>query len=174
MSKAAFKQFFIMKNIIITIAAIVVIIGGLIWLSASSKQNNDSKNTSNNGSLVLEENSFDFGSISMAAGKVDHVFRVKNETSDSAMIEQIYTSCMCTSAYLVQNGKEMGPFGMAGHGFIPKINQTVASGKEVEVKVVFDPAAHGPAGVGTIDRIVYVEQVGKTPLEIEIKATVTP
>ncbi len=162
-----------MKNIIFTTITILIIVGGLIWLSASSKQN-DNSNRSSGGNLSLQENFYDFGSISMAAGKVSRSFKIKNDTSESAIIEKMYTSCMCTFVSLLQNGKETGPFGMAGHGFIPKIDKIISSGEEVEAKVVFDPAAHGPAGVGLIERVVYIEQLGKSPIQIEIKATVTP
>ena len=73
------------------------------------------------------------------------------------------------------SGKELGPYGMPGHGgFAPAINQIVASGEEITVKVIFDPAAHGPAGVGLIERAVYVENNSGKPVEIQFKAVVTP
>ena len=63
---------------------------------------------------------------------------------------------------------------MPGHGFIPGINEAVQPGEEAEVEVVFDPAAHGTAGVGKIERLVYVENNGSRTMQFLIKASVTP
>lgn len=62
---------------------------------------------------------------------------------------------------------------MAMHGPIPTFSETLASDDRAEVEVVFDPAAHGPAGVGRLNRVVYLEtSAGKK--EIRFSANVTP
>lgn len=89
---------------------------------------------------------------------------------------------MCTNATLLHGDpsagsgqvKKFGPFGMPGHGFVPKVNDAVNSGEEVSVEVVFDPAAHGSAGVGRIDRVVFVETESGLPLQLKFVAIVTP
>jgi len=81
---------------------------------------------------------------------------------------------MCTTASLIKNNKAFGPYGMQGHGFIPKINEVMNPGEEATVDVVFDPAAHGPAGVGRIERIATIENNAGKPLELGFTATVTP
>lgn len=124
--------------------------------------------------LASAENAFDFGTISMAAGKVRHQFAITNPTAEPVVIAKIYTSCMCTEAKLIVGDKERGPFGMPGHGIVPKINQEILPNEQTQVVVEFDPAAHGPAGVGTIQRSVYLEQSGGVALELTIKARVTP
>lgn len=124
--------------------------------------------------LAAAETAFDFGSISMAKGKVQRRFAVQNTGSAPAAITRMYTSCMCTSASIVKGDERLGPFGMQGHGFNPRIDMKLAPGETAEVIVTFDPAAHGPAGVGTIARTVYLEQDGAEPLELNIQATVTP
>ncbi len=126
------------------------------------------------GALVAESASYDFGSISMAAGKVKKVFTVKNTAAESITISKLYTSCMCTTASLQTAGGSFGPFGMPGHGFIPGIKATIAPGETAQVEVVFDPAAHGPAGVGRIDRLISLESPGAAPLQLAVSATVTP
>ena len=126
------------------------------------------------GMLVAEENSYDFGTISMADGKVSHIFTVKNISTAPAVIKKVFTSCMCTTVLLVTREGKVGPFGMAGHAQIPEINKTIAPGEEVSVEVTFDPAAHGPSGTGKIRRVVYVEQGGSDkPLELVFEANVT-
>ncbi|HEY4499544.1 MAG TPA: DUF1573 domain-containing protein [Candidatus Paceibacterota bacterium] len=124
--------------------------------------------------LASAESAFDFGAISMAAGKVRHQFTVTNPTAETVTVAKMYTSCMCTEAKLIIGNKERGPFGMPGHGVVPKINQQILPGEKVAVEVEFDPAAHGPAGVGTIERSVYLEQSNGAPLELRISARVTP
>ena len=124
--------------------------------------------------LTAREPSFDFGSISMAAGKVTHRYRIANGSADPVVIRKIYTSCMCTTATLMKGVQQFGPFGMPGHGPIPAINQTLAPGERAYVEVVFDPAAHGPAGVGPIERVVTLENSARQPFELAFAARVTP
>lgn len=102
------------------------------------------------------------------------MFQVKNTGEEPVTIGQMYTSCMCTSATLMMNGKEFGPYGMPGHGFVPKVNKSIEPGEEAAVEVVFDPAAHGPAGIGKIQRSVIIENNAGDPFEFQISANVTP
>lgn len=124
--------------------------------------------------LAAEESKFDFGDVSMSDGKVRHRFKIRNGSAASERIEKIYTSCMCTEAELIAGGKTFGPYGMPGHGFAPRINAELAPGEEAEVEVEFDPAAHGPAGIGRIERIVYLENSAGLAFQLAIAATVTP
>ncbi len=165
------------NNIIIWSAIILVIVIGFIWISGRSAENqNTQASLTGPSALAAAENFFDFGKISMADGKVSHDFRIKNAGAKPINITKIYTSCMCTTAILqTSSGKELGPYGMPGHGgFSPGINQTVAPGEEITVKAIFDPAAHGPAGVGPIERAVYIENDSGKSFEIQFKAVVTP
>ncbi|MFH1193082.1 MAG: DUF1573 domain-containing protein [Candidatus Jorgensenbacteria bacterium] len=126
------------------------------------------------GVLVATENRFDFGTVSMAAGKVTHTFVVKNGGAVPQPLTRFYTSCMCTEATLIQGEKRMGPVGMAGHSVVPRWNLTFAPGEEVRVEVAFDPAAHGPAGIGAIAREVRLDSDAGTLLTLGIAANVTP
>ena len=64
---------------------------------------------------------------------------------------------------------------MPGHGgAVPKVNETIKAGESRNIEVVFDPNAHGPAGIGMIDRFVFIEDANGEKLQLEIKATVTP
>jgi hypothetical protein len=81
---------------------------------------------------------------------------------------------MCTTALLVKGVKQFGPFGMPGHAPIPAIDQTLAPGERAYVEVVFDPAAHGPAGVGLIERVVTIENSAQQPVQLAFSARVTP
>jgi hypothetical protein len=160
----------------IGIIIVVLVIGGILWIARPDSQDGNVAGTGaeSSGIFTVDETFFDFGTISMAAGKVSHVFKVKNTGTEPVVIGKMYTSCMCTTATLVKDGKEFGPYGMQGHGFIPKINELVRPDEEVKIEVVFDPAAHGPAGIGRIQREVTVENNADTPLELRFNAFVTP
>lgn len=124
--------------------------------------------------LAAEEKSFDFGRISMAAGNVSHSFGIKNNGAEPINISKIYTSCMCTTARLETMEGQTPFFGMPGHGFTPKIKREIKAGEEAVIEVIFDPAAHGPAGVGPISRFVYLESGEGKPFEFSFSAVVTP
>jgi len=163
------------KSKILGAGVLVLAIWLLVW-SATPPSETASQETANAnvGMLVADEPSFDFGTISMAAGKVTHIFKVKNTSADPVIVKKMYTSCMCTTASMMKDGQTYGPFGMPGHGVVPSIDQTLNSGQEVEIAVTFDPSAHGPAGVGKISRVVYLDNNAGKPFELKFSAFVTP
>ena len=163
------------QNKFILAGVILAALIGFIWLARPTPQpTTASPVLGKNGALAAQENNYDFGSISMAAGKVSKTFAIKNTGTDPLAINQLYTSCMCTEATLKIGNRTAGPFGMPGHGFAQRINETIGPNEEAGVEVVFDPAAHGPAGVGRIERAVYLENSAGAALELKISATVTP
>jgi len=127
------------------------------------------------GPLVAARPNYDFGAISMAAGDVSTTYRIKNEGAAPLTLDRIFTSCMCTTATLITaNGRKQGPFGMPGHGPLKAVNAQLAPGEIALLEVVFDPAAHGPSGVGRIERVVTVNAKGAPPLELGMVAMVRP
>ena len=124
--------------------------------------------------LSAREVRFDFGPISMAAGKVSHRYRFKNESAAPVLIQRIYTSCMCTTATLVKGMRMVGSYGMPGHGPLPEVNEKLVPGEAAYVDVVFDPAAHGPAGLGHTERVVTIETGAGVPLQFGFTANVRP
>ena len=124
--------------------------------------------------LRAKETYFEFGSISMTAGKVRHRYWFRNESTAPVLIQRVYTSCMCTTATLVKGMRVIGSYGMPGHGPLPEVNQSLAPNEAAYVDVEFDPAAHGPAGLGRTERVVTIERAGGEPLQLAFVANVTP
>lgn len=124
--------------------------------------------------LSAREVRFDFGRISMAAGKVSHRYWFRNESADPVLIRRVYTSCMCTAATLVKGPRVIGSYGMPGHGPMPDVNEKLVPGEAAYVDVVFDPAAHGPAGLGHTERVVTIEPGAGAPLQVGFTANVKP
>lgn len=124
--------------------------------------------------LSTPEQSYDFGTIRMANGNVSKVFKVTNPTGKDVNVKSVYTSCMCTAAYIVNGTSKKGPFGMQGMGYVPPADEIIKAGETRDIEVVYDPNAHGPAGVGSIDRFAYLTDENGGTLQLEIKAVVTP
>jgi len=170
-------------KLIIGAGAVVVVLGGLIIVAmpepgASKPATVASRSTGSPGTagaLNALATKFNFGSIPMSGGKVTHRYWIRNAGTQPILIRKMYTSCMCTTAALVKSsGKKFDPVGMPGHGYIPTMNEPMAPNEEAIIEVVFDPAAHGPAGIGPIDRVVTIENSAGRPLELAFAANVTP
>lgn len=173
-----------MNNIqkkIFTVIGVVAVLAFVFWLgqpSGISSQESDSTNSGSSSkgatTLVAADKLYDFGAISMANGNVSRVFKVKNTGAGEVTVNKLYTSCMCTSASITAAAGKKGPFSMPGHGVVPKIDVPIKPDEEFEVEVTFDPTAHGPAGVGRIERQILLENSAGAPLVLNIKANVTP
>lgn len=161
------------KAIIISIGASAVIIGLMAWGYGRMAGPTQAQLTEK-GSLKVAETLYDFGTISMANGKVNHMFEISNPTEKDITIENVQTSCMCTNAYIVNGADREGPFGMPGMGGMTAVKYVIPAYGTRAIDVVFDPAAHGPAGVGNVDRFVYATEEGGGTIQMEIKAVVTP
>ena len=162
------------KAIIVTTVIVLGFIGLILWGSAAQKTG-AVKDTGEKSTLTATDTVYDFGSISMKDGLVTKDFTVTNSTNKDIFIPTLVTSCMCTKAYFVlPDGKTKGPFGMPSMGSVPPVNETIKSGESVIIRAVYDPNAHGPAGVGVIDRFLTLTDESGDSLKFEIKAVVTP
>src|SRR3990167_7392026 len=162
-----------MKTLIIGAAILVGGLGLMSWgrinQAIATEKTNNSKS-----SLVAPEILYDLGTISMKNGPVSKEFAINNPTGDDITVRTVVTSCMCTAAFIVRaDGKLKGPFGMPGMGFLPPANEVIRAGESRTIRVVYDPNAHGPAGVGQIDRFVELTDSSGGALQLEIKALVT-
>lgn len=151
----------------------VAFVGVLVWVSQPTVAPSGLISAD---SLVSTESLYDFGIISMAQGKISHSFSVKNNSQQPVTITKIYTSCMCTAARFKLNGKTYGLFGMPGHGVsaLTAANLTLKPGESGMLEAIYDPNAHGPAGIGPVDRFIYLEDAQNGQFKLEIKAVVTP
>ena len=170
-------------KVIVGVGAAILVLGGLIIAAMPQPGSNTPKTVeprptataSSAGALSAPELNFNFGSVSMARGKVTHRYWIRNAGTKPIVLGKMYTSCMCTTAALIKSsGRKFAPVGMPGHTPIPSLNETMQPNEEAIVEVVFDPAAHGPAGIGPTDRVVTIENSAGQPLELAFRANVTP
>ena len=156
-------------------AFVLLAIGGLFFWGRVNQAASSETPSGSASALAAAETFYDFGTISMARGTVDKVFEITNPTDKDITLASLTTSCMCTTAFIVNGGTRRGPFGMPGHGGpVPRANEIIPAGGKLGIAVVYDPNAHGPAGVGMVDRLVYLQDETGAVLELEIKANVTP
>lgn len=97
---------------------------------------------------------YNAGTVSMADGLVEHTYEIKNIGPGDLKIKKIWTSCMCTTVRLRVGNKLSSEFGM--HNSNSLWSEKIASGETGYLEVAFDPAFHGPGGVGLITRAIYV------------------
>lgn len=161
------------KTIIITLLIVVGLIGLVWWGSKNQKPPIES--SGEKSVLTTSQNLYDFGTISMKDGDVIKEFIITNPTDKDIFVPTIVTSCMCTKAFIVKpDGTTKGPYSMPSMGYVWPSDETVKAKDNMIVRVVYDPNAHGPAGVGFIDRFITITDESGNELQLEIKATVTP
>jgi hypothetical protein len=105
--------------------------------------------------LSVTPSSISLGDIPRLGGVVTKEFTLKNTSDQIIKLKKITTSCMCTKAKAIVDGQETALFGMESPGDQnAPVNLDILPGTEFKVVFVFDPNAHGPRGVGPIDRSV--------------------
>ena len=116
---------------------------------------------------------FAFGRVPINGGNVGTKFVITNVAGRPVRLLRVYTSCGCTTASLTfSDGTRAGPFGMPGHDLPIQYDRIVKPGERFEVEAVFNPAAHGPAGLGSVSRSVILETAAGPPLAFGFTANV--
>lgn len=151
------------KDIKILIGVLVfsflLIVGFAVWQGGKEPSTKVAGATAsaNIKDLEVSPASYDVGTIKMKDGNVVKTYEVKNISSESMKLQRIATSCMCTKTKIKIGDRETREFGMEGMGDKnPPINLELPSGQTATVTAIFDPAAHGPKGVGPFDRTVFL------------------
>lgn len=123
--------------------------------------------------LEADRRQHDFGRVPIYGGDVETAFQVSNGGPDPVRLVSVYTSCGCTTAVLeFDDGSREGPFGMPGHELPTRLHRPLRPGEAVRVRVIFDPAAHGPAGLGPVTRAVSLHTGDGGGVELVIAAEV--
>lgn len=125
--------------------------------------------------LTVSPEPFDWGNIKIGGGIVQMKFTLKNTSTEAISVSKLETSCMCTEASLKTGDKESPFFGMPGHGGAnPGWEAEITPGQEATLTVKFDPAAHGPEGLGKANRVarIWFSQPVNTYRDIAFTATV--
>ena len=118
----------------------------------------------------------DVGTISMAQGLVSTNYQLKNNGQTDLIINNLATSCMCTTVALETSDGLSPTFGAHQDENPENWSVTLRPNEEAELIVTFDPNAHGPDAVGQFRRVITISS--NDPLQpsakVEIVADVVP
>lgn len=107
-------------------------------------------------SLRVTPGTYDLGQVSQAKGVVTVELSVANGGEEDLVVNEMETSCGCTRAALIVDGREGPWFGMRGHGEWPVgWSARLRPGAQAVLRVQYDPDTHGIYR-GPIDRIVVI------------------
>ncbi|MBI2278534.1 MAG: DUF1573 domain-containing protein [Candidatus Brennerbacteria bacterium] len=158
-----------------SILVVLVIVGAFAVIVATKPAPTPPVLSGGVSTLVAEAATYDFGAVPLNGGFVRRVYAVQNTGTEPIILNGMYTSCMCTTAVMRKGNETWGPYGMPGHGIGGgRMSVALASGEAAEIEAIFDPAAHGPAGVGPVARSIYLENSAGAPVELSFTAIVTP
>jgi len=153
----------------LVLTALAFLVGAIFLVSKNNNGEVASQSTTNmNAKATAEETYHNWGEIGLNDGNVEKVFKIKNEGSEALRLYNVVTSCMCTTAQLILDDKSSPVFGMHSKS---DYTLEVPSGETAELKVIFDPAFHGPSGVGPISRQVKVETNDQSSPELNFMLT---
>lgn len=159
------------RMLIFGVIAALLILGGITAGVISSRGSISGEQTGT-PKIKIDPENFDFGDVSMANGKVNKIFKIKNEGDADLKLSNIHTSCMCTTATLAIDGKKSPSFGMQGHGQTFSFwSETLGPGQTADLEVTFDPNAHGPDATGPITRAIYLHSNDNN--QEDAKSTIT-
>lgn len=122
--------------------------------------------------ISLNPVSFDFGLVSQKKGVVWTIFELSNGGSKDLVIDKLESSCGCTTASIIFEGREGPKFGMPGHGLNENIGDwqaVIPSGGKARLKVYYDPNVH-PDFRGDATREISV--FSNDPIDFEKKVQV--
>lgn len=161
------------KVLIGIIISTVLLLGGAVWFLGNSPTSATVVKTEG-AKIESQETTFDFKDIPYSGGFAVHSFKVKNVGDKELQIANMATSCMCTTVSLKTSEGQSPKFGMKGHSPASNWTGKIAPGEEAEVIAEFDPTAHGPSGVGPMERFVSFEtsDPGKPYMEFSFRGVV--
>jgi len=154
-------------KVFLPISLIIVGVGFLLFNFLSAEEPEPNLGVSKIEIIPLE---YDAGTVSMSDALVEKTFEIKNIGEGDLEIDDIKTSCMCTTAILVVGDKKSPEFGMNSN--IPFWSQIIIPGEIGYLNVVFDQTFHGPSGTGSAVRTISLITNDPENKEVGVKLLV--
>ena len=101
--------------------------------------------------ISVDSNRYDWGNIDISGGGVSKSFAIESSGDVPLKLYNVKTSCMCTTAQLKTTSQTSPKFNM--HDQTSSVFE-VKPGETAELIIEFDPAFHGPSGIGPISRTI--------------------
>lgn len=153
----------------IVLTTILILVGGIFILSGEGSTS-ATIISSKNAKATIDQKNYDWGQINMQGGNISKTFTIKSTGTETLKLSNIKTSCHCTKAQIKIGSITSPSFGM---NTVSSWTGEIPPGQEAQLEVIFDPAYHGPQGVGPINRLVAVETNDKSNSRIEFSLTGT-
>ncbi len=145
------------KLLLITFGFSALLIAGFLLLQGKLGSSGETSINVPIEGVEASPETYDLGDVLIKGGKVYKTYELRNVSGNTLKLKKIATSCMCTKTKIKIGDKETRFFGMEGHtDRNPAVNLEFPKDATAVVTVEFDPAAHGPQGVGSFERIVYL------------------
>jgi len=147
------------KKIILGLLATLLLIGGGAYLFSKkdSAPPDSTLGVVDSSEVTITPETYDIGKVIMKGGLIEREYEIKNASKNTLRVKKIVTSCMCTKASVWFEDKKTRFYAMEMSGDKnPNINFDIPGESTAKLVVRFDPAAHGIAGKGPIDRSVWV------------------
>jgi len=160
------------NKLLIAISVLTLIILGLgVWLLTRPTADSQlGTSAASGGKAEVPVTEFDWGTIDYGGGDAIAEFIINNPGSGPLSLSEVSTSCMCTTAQIIINDQKSPFFVM--HQKSSWIGQ-IPPGVQAKLKVVFDPAFHGPSGVGPVVRQVVMKTNDPEHPKLEFNLTGT-
>ncbi len=128
------------STIIYIILFVIFVVAITMWGLSEGTNDEGTGKISSEAQMNITPASFDFDKVSQAGGVVSTSFKIENTGSSDLIIDDMLSSCSCTSAALKVNGKEGPKFGM--HNNPRNWSETIPPGGTAELIVYYDPDVH--------------------------------
>src|SRR6266568_5015148 len=141
------------------LAFTIAVVGGGIALSSggSPEETKAVLQQTSGAKISIDHMQKTVGNISYGGGILYHSFPIQNTGTQDLKIANLATSCHCTKSFL-RIGKQDSPaFGMKGSSAPSNWTGILKPGEKGTIIAAFDPAFHGPQGIGQVDRIISFE-----------------
>ncbi len=125
------------KNSLVKYGVIAVI----VIVAAFYLFNRDS-NLAEAAIIKLDPAGYDFGDVSVRGGVVNTIMTIKNEGSSDLVINDMDSSCGCTTATITKDGVEGPIFGMKMHGNPTGWSETLKPGETAQLNIYYNPMVH--------------------------------
>ena len=131
------------KNTYIWMLVLALTIAGIFYFAKAGS------------SLALDATVKDMGDVSQANGIISTDFLMTNKGNKDIVINRMSTSCMCTTAQVINGGKEGPKYGMDMHGNPKGWSTVIAPGGTATLRVFYDPNMHKDLK-GPVTRVVSI------------------
>ncbi|MBI5619490.1 DUF1573 domain-containing protein [Candidatus Gottesmanbacteria bacterium] len=152
------------------VASLVIIVGAVFLLGNDKSPKRESLGAA---SMTIDKTLEDFGNMGGDEERTAQ-FSISNTSDTSLRIWNVATSCDCTFASIVIEGRETGEFNMPMHmsGSLKNWIGEVAPGKQALLKVTYRPKVMPVTGAVTRQVTFSTNDPKNETVEVSVKANV--